>query len=67
MYKIKIFSQYNHLTRLGERNLETRFNKWVEKNPEVVIMDLQYQVETGIQYLCVGYYDCGSENDGDAR
>ena len=62
MYKIKIFSQDNYLAKLSKHGLESQFNEWVEKNPEVVVLDLQYQVETGIQYLCVGY-----ENIGDAR
>ena len=60
MYKIKTFIQGKNLYETG---LEKQFNLWSKVNPEVVVLDLQYQVDNGTQYLCVGYDDCGFMND----
>ena len=64
MYKVKIFSQEKNSPLIGERRLEKKFNDWAKKNPDIVVLDLQYQVGHGVQYLCVGYDDYSFKDEG---
>ena len=65
MYKIKIFSQESYSTLLSHwTSLEKKFNMWSKNNPEVIVLDLKYQVHNGSQYLCVGYDDCNCTGNG---
>ena len=59
MYKIKMFSQESY-----RESLEKQFNRWSEANPEVVVLDLKYQINNGTHYLCVGYDDCNFKDEG---
>ena len=53
MYKIKTFRQ-----DVFSMSLDAQFNEWSKENPEIVILDLKYQVTNSGQYICVGYDDC---------